>query len=191
MAGSLGHDMALTWLPNMLTLARCGLAGLVAWLILTRPEQSYWPALAFIAIALTDFVDGYAARRLDAVSKFGAFLDPVADKLLVGASLAALAWTHDLALVLLVPTLAIILRDVIATALRLFPSVDLPVSQLAKYKTALEMLAISGLLLSDPLGLAALWPASLILLWLAAALALYTLGLYIGALLADAKRPHS
>lgn len=168
-----------SWLPNALTLARCGLAVWVGWLIYTYPALSFWPFLAFVGVALTDFLDGFAARRLNAVSSFGAFLDPVADKLLVGISLAALTITRDGLLALAIPTLVIVVRDFTATGLRLMPGVEMPVSQLAKWKTAIEMLGISALLL------AALWVVGLVLVWIAAALAVYTLGLYVGALIAN------
>jgi len=176
---------ALSWLPNALTLARCGLAGLVAWFIVSLPAGSLWPLVAFVAVAATDFVDGYAARRLNAVSELGAFLDPVADKLLIGASLAALTLLQDMALLLLIPTAAILIRDTIATGLRLVPRISMPVSVLAKWKTAIEMIAIAGLLLALVLGHRLLWNTSLVLLWIAALLAVYTLGLYVGALLAN------
>ena len=183
--------MNLAWVPNALTIARCVLAAGVAWAILNSPASSYVPALAFILVAMTDFLDGWAARRLNAVSAFGAFLDPVADKLLVGFSLIAIAHLQAWAWVLLVPTIAIIVRDIVATGLRLVPSIQMPVSQLAKWKTALEMIGILGLLLAAPLSISAIWTMGIIIVWLAAALSVYTFGLYCGALIADSKRPHS
>ena len=183
--------MTFTWLPNALTLTRIALAFAVAWLILTSPASSRWPVIAFVLVALTDFVDGLAARKLGAISALGTFLDPVADKLLVGLSLLALAATRDWALLLLIPSLLIVLRDFIATGLRLVPSVEMPVSRLAKWKTALEMVAIVALLLTGPLAIEIVWTAGLIVLWLAALLSVYTLGLYLGALLAETKRPRS
>ncbi len=174
-----------SWLPNVLTLARCGLAVWVGWLIYTYPALSFWPFLAFVGVALTDFLDGFTARRLNAVSAFGAFLDPVADKLLVGISLAALTITRDGLLALAIPTLLIVVRDFTATGLRLMPGVEMPVSQLAKWKTAIEMLGISALLLANALFSAALWVVGLVLVWIAAVLAVYTLGLYVGALIAN------
>ncbi|MEL6858749.1 MAG: CDP-alcohol phosphatidyltransferase family protein [Pseudomonadota bacterium] len=183
--------MSLTWVPNALTLSRCGLALGVGWAILRWPEQSYLPFLAFGLVAATDFLDGWAARRLDAVSPFGAFLDPVADKLLVGAALVALCLLHPGELGLLIPSAAIIARDTAATLLRLVPGLEMPVSQLAKWKTAVEMIGIGALLLATATVLPVLWPVGLGLVWLAAALSVYTLGLYIGALIAQRKRPHS
>lgn len=181
--------MSLTWLPNTLTIARCLLAAVVAWLVLALPAGSFLPVIAFILVALTDFVDGWAARRFDAVSEFGAFLDPVADKLLVGLSLVALTMLAGGAWLLLIPTVIIILRDTIATILRLFPNIEMPVSQLAKWKTALEMVGIAALLLAPPLGSAFVTQAGTVMVWVAAALSVYTLGLYLGAMIADVKRP--
>lgn len=183
--------MGLMWLPNALTIGRCGLAFGVGWLILSAPASSFLPFGAFVLVAMTDCLDGWAARRLEATSELGAFLDPVADKLLVGISLLALSATGSWALVILVPTLAIIARDIIATGLRLFPRIEMPVSHLAKWKTALEMIGIGGLLLATPLSYDPIWTASIVLVWLAAALSVYTLGLYVGGVLADTKRPHS
>ncbi|MEM6914864.1 MAG: CDP-alcohol phosphatidyltransferase family protein [Pseudomonadota bacterium] len=181
--------MSLSWLPNTLTIARCLLAGWVGWLILTLPTQSIWPFVAFVIVAASDFLDGWAARRFDAITPFGAFLDPIADKLLVGISLIAITLLQDRAWLILIPTVAIIARDVIATVIRLFPKVEMPVSQLAKWKTALEMIAIGCLLLAGPLLLPLIFSAGIILAWGAAALSVYTLGLYVGALLVNEKRP--
>ena len=181
--------MSLKWLPNTLTIARCLLAGIVAWLILTLSTGSFLPLIAFIAVALTDFVDGWAARRFDAVSELGAFLDPVADKLLVGLALVALTLLAGGQWILLIPTAVIILRDTIATILRLFPNIEMPVSQLAKWKTALEMAGIAALLLASALGSAMITHAGTVLVWVAATLSVYTLGLYVGAVIADVKRP--
>lgn len=180
---------SLKWIPNALTLARCGLSVLVGWFILRAPDGSFLPVTAFVLVALTDFVDGWAARRLGATSALGAFLDPVADKLLVGISLLALSHMQSWHLGLLVPTLAIISRDIIATGLRLFPKIEMPVSQLAKWKTALEMVGIGALLLAGPVTNSQIWQVGLVMVWAAAALSIYTLGLYLGALAPDTKRP--
>ena len=183
--------MSLTWIPNALTLSRCVLAVAVGWAILRWPDQSYGPFAAFVLVAATDFLDGWAARRLDAVSPLGAFLDPIADKLLVGAALIALSVLAQWDLSLLIPTVVIITRDSFATLLRLIPGLDMPVSKLAKWKTAVEMIGIGALLLANAVSGSYLWSIGLGLVWIAAALSVYTLGLYIGALVADRKRPHS
>jgi cardiolipin synthase len=181
--------MPLSWLPNTITLLRCALAFGVGGLILWDERTSWLPFVAFGLLAATDFIDGWLARRLKAISKFGAFLDPVADKLLVGVSLLAITHLQQWAFSLAIPTFAIVLRDLIATGLRLAPKVEMPVSRLAKWKTAIEMFGIAALLLAAPIAMSMIWPIGLVLVWGAAALSVYTLGLYLGALLANRKRP--
>lgn len=182
--------MKLKWLPNAITLARCGLAVGVGGVILSVRPSSFLPFIMFVAVAATDFIDGWMARRLKAVSAFGTFLDPIADKLLVGISLLALTSLQNWTLILLIPTAAIIIRDLIATGLRLVPSIDMPVSKLAKWKTAVEMLGISALLIAAPFASNLIANLGLALVWLSAILSIYTLGLYLGTILADGKRPH-
>jgi CDP-diacylglycerol--glycerol-3-phosphate 3-phosphatidyltransferase len=109
-----------------------------------------WPAIAFAAFvlaALTDLFDGILSRALEAQSAFGAWLDPIADKLLVGLSLVALALAGA-TLWIAIPAAVIICRDVYVTWLRtrLGGGYALPVMQAAKWKTALEMIAIGTLL---------------------------------------------
>lgn len=184
--------MPLKWIPNALTLARCALAFVVGWSILAHSATApIIPFLLFTAVSATDFLDGYAARRLNAISPLGAFLDPIADKLLVALSLLALCQISFWPLVLTIPTAIIIIRDIAITLLRLQPRIQLPVSKLAKWKTAAEMAGIGGLLFApiiSPLQMV-IYYASLILVWLAAALSGYTLGRYIGTLLPDTKQP--
>lgn len=149
--------MRLAWIPNALTLARCGLAVIAAGAVTgaaLRPdlasERSYFAVAlgAFLLAALTDLLDGLAARALKAVSAFGTWLDPIADKLLVGLVLAAFAGLYAPRWTLLVPVAVILARDLYVTFLRtrLGGGYALAPSSLAKWKTALEMLAITGLL---------------------------------------------
>lgn len=152
-------------------------------------SMSLWPFAAFVLLALTDFLDGWTARRIGAITPFGTFLDPVADKLLVAFALIALSALQNGAASLVIPTVAVIARDLIATALRLVPSIDMPVSRLAKWKTALEMGGIAIMLLALPTNLTLIWWAGVMVIWGAAGLSVYTLGLYVGAALADVKRP--
>ena len=210
----------LAWLPNAITLVRCGLALWVGLSILTIGPQLSGHTLGavfgqgsprtwlvsftfilFVITAATDFVDGYLARRWNAVSALGAFLDPIADKILVAASLAALSYISGWAWLLALPMTVIICRDVLVTLARLQSRIALPVSRLAKYKTASELLAI-GLLLgvlvinmyfdvadpSLPAGgagsigadnLPALFWIGIIALWFAATLAAWTGFLYL------------
>lgn len=166
--------MSLKWLPNALTLLRCGLALVVGWSILAL--SPIWAFTLFLVAALSDFVDGYAARKLDAISAFGAFLDPVADKLLVAVALIALCLSLGWPLFLTIPAALVIARDAGVTLLRLFPSLKLPVVALAKWKTAMEMLGI-GAILAAPLAPSIeplLKLSGFVLIWIAALLSVYT-----------------
>ena len=140
-------------LPNAFTICRCVLSLLVGYTIIVAPPAGaatammFMPLLLFVGLAATDAVDGYLARKLDAVSELGALLDPIADKLLVAISLLCICYIQDWPALLTVSAGLIILRDSIITYLRFRPGRSLPVSQLAKAKTALEMVGVSGLLL--------------------------------------------
>ncbi|MEZ6002500.1 CDP-alcohol phosphatidyltransferase family protein [Hyphomonas sp.] len=208
--------MNFKWLPNALTIARCVFAllclgGIVQALRVqdlidlgmsqdvssaeqeTRiAVQQLWyqfALLAFLSGALTDFLDGWLARKLEAQSRFGVWLDPIADKLLVGFALLGLALIFHTWLIY-IPAAAIIARDAFMTWLRTTPAGKAVVdpSNLAKWKTAFEMAAIIGLMLplatipQDAVsqgaatgGLAELAAVGLVaLLWIAAALSLLT-----------------
>ncbi|MCF6329115.1 MAG: CDP-alcohol phosphatidyltransferase family protein [Henriciella sp.] len=173
--------MSLKWLPNALTILRCILAFVVGWTILQTGLHIWLPFGLFVIVAATDFLDGYAARKLHAVSAFGAFLDPVADKLLVAISLLALCHYTNWNWVLLLPTAAIVGRDLFVTLIRLRPDISLPVSNLAKWKTAFEMIGIAGYLLTFAIPSSGLRWGSIALIYLAAALSLYTGYLYLRA----------
>ncbi|MAB11915.1 CDP-alcohol phosphatidyltransferase family protein [Hyphomonas sp.] len=166
--------MTFKWLPNALTIARCVFALLclggivqalkVQDLIMIVPEdavsavqekriaiQQLWyqfALLAFLSGALTDFLDGWLARKLNAQSRFGVWLDPIADKFLVGFALLGLALIFHTWLIY-IPAAAIIARDAFMTWLRTTPAGKAVVdpSNLAKWKTAFEMAAIIGLML--------------------------------------------
>lgn len=173
--------MELKWLPNALTVLRSILAFAVAGAVVAdalvvqrlRAETSAdalagnsLPNAAMLALALfvlaglTDLLDGVLARALDAASAFGAWLDPIADKLLVGLVLGALALVSG-SLALTVPAAVIIARDGWITWLRarLGGGHALPVMAAAKWKTALEMAAIALLLASPVAADAWLGPA--------------------------------
>ena len=169
---------------------------------------SVLPFILFVLVAASDFLDGYFARKLNAVSAFGAFLDPVADKLLVAVSLLAMAHVMGWSWLIVLPAIVIIARDSYVTLLRLRPNISLPVSKLAKYKTALEMAGIGGVLLAwavpgfigltvhpdravnfmmdASLPIEILSIASLALIYLAAALSAYTGWLYVRSAMAKA-----
>jgi len=154
----------LKHLPNALTLLRLVLAPVVAWLVwlaYALPAQAedvqaagaqtwaLWAAGLFVLAAFTDLIDGYLSRALKADSKLGRMLDPIADKALVGLPLIALSVVafqigQPLWILIAAPTVVIVLRDVIVTLVRL-TSADgegVRVSQLAKWKTAVELVAV-------------------------------------------------
>jgi len=109
-------------------------------------------AFLFALAAITDYFDGYVARALHAESNFGKCLDPIADKLLVIVAIVMLINFSDNNLYILIPGLIIICREVLVSGLREFLAefkVSVPVTRLAKWKTAVQMIAITGLLLGE------------------------------------------
>jgi CDP-diacylglycerol--glycerol-3-phosphate 3-phosphatidyltransferase len=109
-------------------------------------------ATLFAIAAITDYFDGYFARSMKAQSNFGKCLDPIADKLLVIVAIVMLVNFSSRDLWILIPGLIIICREVLVSGLREFLAelhVSVPVSKLAKYKTAVQMTAITGLLLGE------------------------------------------
>ncbi len=154
-----------------------------------------WAVFAFVAAAVTDFFDGWLARRLDATSVWGAILDPIADKVLVCATVLGLMALNGASAAasqaVLVPAALILFREFTVSALREATAgrVTLPVTLLAKWKTTLQLVALgaelvvatwSALGLPPDLGpmLAAAWAAHA-LLWLAAAVTLITGAQYL------------
>ena len=109
-------------------------------------------ALLFAIAAITDYFDGYFARTMKAQSNFGKCLDPIADKLLVIVAIVMLINFSNKSPWILIPGLIIICREVLVSGLREFLAeirVSVPVSKLAKYKTMVQMVAITGLLLGE------------------------------------------
>jgi CDP-diacylglycerol--glycerol-3-phosphate 3-phosphatidyltransferase len=135
----------------------------------------------FWLASITDWLDGYLARKLNQGSAFGAFLDPVADKLMVAAALIVLV---KLNLVDVIIAFIIIGREITISALRewmaqLGESKSVAVSMLGKFKTAFQMLAILFLLYQEPiLGISTLWWGNL-LIYLAAILTLWSMVYYL------------
>ena len=184
------------WLPNALTLGRIALIPLLMWGIMVVGGNidniANMPLLVlglFIICALSDFLDGYLARKWELASDFGRMLDPIADKLLVAGCLIAFNISFGPVWYVLIPSIAIIFRDIFISGTREHAALAgtvMPPTNLAKFKTAFEMLAI--LLLIIGVGTRAVLPisgmipeisgyamkAGLFCLWLAAALSLYT-----------------
>ena len=171
--------MPLTSLPNLLTLSRILVIPAVVASFYVHGDYARWFACAlFSAAGLTDWLDGHMARRWEQQSDLGRFLDPIADKLLVAATLLMLTATGRLPMGALLPALVILCREILVSGLREYLAglrVGLPVSKLAKWKTAIQMVAIGFLIVGDagPVVL----PVSGIgetLLWIAALLTLVT-----------------
>ena len=171
--------MLLTSLPNLLTLSRILAIPVVIATFYVAGDYARWFACAlFTAAAVTDWLDGHMARRWAQQSEIGRFLDPIADKLLVAATLLMLTATERLPQGALLPALVILCREILVSGLREYLAglrVGLPVSRLAKWKTTIQMVAIGFLIVGDA-GPAFL-PVKAIggtLLWIAASLTLVT-----------------
>lgn len=172
--------MPLLSLPNLLTLSRILAIPLVVASFYVPGDYARWFACAlFSAAGITDWLDGHVARRWEQQSELGRFLDPIADKLLVAATLFMLVakgrfsteWS-------LLPALVILCREILVSGLREYLAglrVGMPVSRLAKWKTAIQMVAIGVLIVGDA-GPAFLPVTAIgeLLLWVAALLTLMT-----------------
>jgi cardiolipin synthase len=169
--------MMLTNLPNLLTLARIVLIPLIVAAFFAPGDAAHWLALGLFAIAgATDYFDGRIARARNQQTAFGRFLDPVADKLLVAAVVLMMVAKGWIAGWLVLPALVILLREILISGLREFlagMSVDVPVSRLAKWKTAVQFLALA-LLLVGAAGGTALSELAGAALWIAAGFTLFT-----------------
>jgi CDP-diacylglycerol--glycerol-3-phosphate 3-phosphatidyltransferase len=168
----------MTSLPNVLTLSRiAAVPVIVALLYMPGATVRLVALIVFIAASLTDFVDGWLARRNHAGSRFGAMLDPIADKVLVAATLVMLVAEGTIAGIHVLAVLIILAREILISGLREFLAgreVTVPVTLLAKWKTTLQLVA-GGFLIGAGLGLGA-WTLALalLLLWLAALVTLRT-----------------
>ena len=174
--------------PNLLTLSRIvAVPLLVALLWWPRWEAGYAIAFAvYCLMGITDYFDGYVARARGAVSRLGVFLDPIADKIMVASVILILVHNRDITGWHVVAALIILLREIAVSGLREFLAglrVSVPVSQLAKWKTTFQLVALGSLILmgavpgwSVPYTGGWINPASVgfTTLWAAAALTLVT-----------------
>ena len=174
----------LTDLPNLLTLSRiCAVPVVVLCVALHRDWGDAAACVVFSAAAITDYFDGRIARERRQTSDLGRLLDPIADKLLVGAALMLLAGQSRLTATGLYPAIVILLREILVSGLREYLAglrIGLPVTQLAKVKTGFQMGALGTLLAGDSTAQLLhipFLPVSLIgeaMLWVAAGLTLWT-----------------
>jgi CDP-diacylglycerol---glycerol-3-phosphate 3-phosphatidyltransferase len=160
-------------LPNSLTILRIFLVPLLVVVLLTRfPNWEFIGVAIFLSAALTDWLDGHIARRRRQITSLGIWLDPVADKLLVGAAFIALV---EMQLAPAWMVVIIVGREVLITALRniaLLRGFSLEVSNLGKAKMAVEVVAITTLILGERSQLLEIFGYAA--LWLAMALALFS-----------------
>jgi cardiolipin synthase len=188
-------------LPNILTLSRIAVIPLLVLLVaIGAAWADVVAALLFAAAGATDYLDGRLARERLQLSDLGRMLDPIADKLLVGATLMALVGFGHLPGWGIYPAIVIMLREILVSGLREYLAeirIGLPVTKLAKWKTGVQMTAL-GLLLLGATGAQAIglgWlPMAWIaggLLWLAAMLTLVTGWDYLNAGLRHVTAPKS
>ncbi len=168
-------------LPNILTYGRLvAVPVVVGGFMSSDALWMRWAVLGvFVVAAVTDFFDGYLARAWSQQSSLGRMLDPIADKLLVAATLMVLVGNHSIEGWSLWAAIVILSREILVSGLREFLSelqVSVPVSRVAKYKTTLQLVAI-GFLIAGPAGEVVL-PGTITiglgLLWIAALLTIYT-----------------
>ena len=167
-------------LPNLLTLSRIFTVPILVFLLWQPRPFDYAVTFGlYCVVAITDYFDGYLARAHGQISKLGQFLDPIADKIMVAAVIVMLMASRKadgnppvLQDINIIPALVILLREMIVSGLREFLAelrVGMPVSQLAKWKTTIQLIALGALILGGALphegwvhavGVACLWAAA-------------------------------
>lgn len=173
-------------IPNLVTLLRIFLIPvLVIVFYLPFAANHVVAAIIFALAAMTDWLDGYLARSLAQTSKLGAFLDPVADKLMVAISLVLVVGEQQLPY-LAIPAAVIVGREIIISALREWMAevgkrASVAVSMIGKFKTAVQMIALVLLLVYKPNGAVLVSEAGYILLCIAALLTLWSMIMYLRA----------
>ena len=173
-------------LPNLLTFSRIVL---IPFFVVCFYLPVSWgmaaATLIFVLAALTDWLDGYLARRWQQTSALGAFLDPVADKLMVATALVLIVQA-DPEFWLALPAIVIIGREIAISALRewmaeLGARANVAVSEIGKFKTAAQMVAITLLIYRDDLVGLPVYTIGLVLLYIAVVLTLWSMLIYLRA----------
>jgi len=167
-------------LPNLLTLSRIFAVPILVFLLWQPRPFDYAVTFAlYCVVGITDYFDGYLARAQGQISKLGQFLDPIADKIMVAAVIVMLMASRKangeppiLQDFNIVPALIILLREIIVSGLREFLAdlrVGMPVSQMAKWKTTIQLVSLGALILGGAMphqpwvhsvGIACLWAAA-------------------------------
>ena len=173
-------------LPNILSLLRIFLIPVLVLLyFLPFESATLWATAVFVIAAVTDWLDGYLARKWQQTSPFGAFIDPVADKLIVVVALVMILFKSP-TWYILVPVIFIISRELTVSALRewmaeLGARNVVKVSQMGKWKTTFQMIAIGCLIYYKPLFGLPIFEIGVTLLYLAAWLTLLSMYHYLRA----------
>jgi cardiolipin synthase len=158
-------------LPNLLTISRIVVIPVIFLSIyIHNVAWATFAAILFIIAAITDYFDGYLARSRNETSAFGRLLDPIADKLLVVAALVIVLANGMVHPISYIPVIVILCREVLVSGLREFLAevkVGMPVTRLAKWKTAFQMTALSCILMGHlnwarVLGEGLLWVAGVL-----------------------------
>lgn len=163
----------------MLTLLRIALIPIMMAAFYKQSSLGSWvAALCFLAACITDYLDGLMARLLSQTSKLGQFLDPTADKLLVASTILLLVGFDKISRLSFIPAVIILCREILVSGLReilLELHVPMPVTRLAKWKTAIQMIALSFLMMEDVVQFQGMTQViGEILLWVASFLTLIT-----------------
>lgn len=170
-------------LPNLLTMARIAAVPviLMCFYFIDGPLKHWISFSLFTAASVTDYLDGALARAMSLQSKLGRMLDPIADKLLIGVTVLLLVYDGTIAGCAIFPAAIILFREITVSGLREFLAelqVKLHVTQFAKWKTILQMVAIGTLLIGPALptiwGVVDVTWIGLVLLWVSATLTLIT-----------------
>ncbi|MDG1709220.1 MAG: CDP-diacylglycerol--glycerol-3-phosphate 3-phosphatidyltransferase [Emcibacteraceae bacterium] len=166
-------------LANILTFSRILMIPMMIASFYIKGDLSNWLSFAiFTAAGITDFLDGYVARKFNQTSQLGAFMDPIADKLLIAAALMMMVAFGRIEGYSVIAAIVILCREFVVSGLREFLAdlkVSLPVTYLAKWKTTIQIFALSFLLVGD--ASPDIIPSVIIgdwCLWAAALLTLYT-----------------
>lgn len=164
-------------IPNLLTMIRIwAIPAIVLTFFIPTPFWAWTGVILFAIAGITDYMDGYLARHLNQLSRFGRVLDPIADKLLVGAILLMLAYSGKLGLLGILPAVIIMCREILVSGLREFLAeinVGCPVTRLAKWKTTCQMIALPVLMMTHVycgwfdvllqiIGMVSLWGAAIL-----------------------------
>lgn len=174
--------------PNFLTLLRIiAIPVFVVLFYLPWEGSHFWSTFVFCTAAITDWLDGYLARKLDQTSAFGAFLDPVADKLMVATALVLIIERNPTPFPDVTLTVAcgiIIGREIVISALRewmaeIGESAQVAVSIIGKVKTLVQMFAIPFLIYEYDIGIFPTAEVGFVLIWIAAILTIWSMAIYL------------